>query len=64
MLTISVHTLDLNGTSYEIGYKLGNIISENTAHKIAYTRKLEGFGLTEYKDGAIYGGRWHRSGFI
>lgn len=34
MLTISVHTLDLKGTSYEIGYKLGNIISENTAHKI------------------------------
>lgn len=58
MLTISVHTLDLKGTSYEIGYKLGNIISENTAHKIAYTRKLEGFGLTEYKDAVKLFDEW------
>ncbi|WP_449603916.1 hypothetical protein [Paenibacillus sp. Marseille-Q9583] len=40
MLTISVHTLDLKGTSYEIGYKLGNIISENTTHNFADALKV------------------------
>lgn len=58
MLTIPVHTLELKGSSYDIGYKLGSIISENIALKKAYTRILEGFGLTEYKDAVKLFDEW------
>lgn len=58
MLTIPVHTLELTGSSYDIGYKLGSIISENTALKKAYTRTLEGFGLTELKEAVKLFDEW------
>lgn len=51
-IPIPVHTLELKGGSYEVGRKLGGLISENEAYKAAYIRPLEGFGLPEYK-GAV-----------
>lgn len=58
MLTIPVHTIELKGTNFEIGYKLGRIISENTAHKLAYIRTLEGFGQSQYKDAVKLFDEW------
>lgn len=58
MINRSAYTLDLSGTSYAIGAKLGRIISESTALKLAYTRTLEGFGVNEYQDAVKLFDEW------
>lgn len=58
MLTIPVHTLELKGSSYDIGYKLGRIISENTALKEANTRPLDGFGRIEHNEAVELFDEW------
>ncbi|MCG7377948.1 C45 family peptidase [Paenibacillus sp. ACRSA] len=58
MLTLPVHTLELQGTNYEIGYRLGTLISENKEQQLTYTRTLEGFGEKEYQEAVHLFDEW------
>lgn len=58
MLTIPTHTLELQGSNYDIGYKLGKIAAEVPALKTAHTRPLEGFGQKEVQEAMKLFDRW------
>lgn len=50
MLNIPTHTLNLQGSNYEIGFKLGAIAAQIPALKESHTRPLEGFGQEQVQE--------------
>ena len=44
MLTIQAHTMELAGTSYEIGYQLGSMTDAIPPLRQLHTAGFEGFG--------------------
>lgn len=50
MLNIPTHTLNLQGSNYEIGFKFGAIAAQIPALKESHTRPLEGFGQEQVQE--------------
>ncbi len=58
MITIQTHTLELAGTSYEIGCQLGKITGEVPQFKALHTNGMEGFGVEQVKEATAMFDRW------
>lgn len=58
MITMQTRTLELKGTSYEIGYQLGKMTGEIPPLKSIHTGGMEGFGAEQVKEAAAMFDRW------
>ncbi|MDL2229085.1 C45 family peptidase [Treponema sp. OttesenSCG-928-L16] len=58
MISIPVHTMELSGTSYEIGFRLGKMAGSVPPLKKLHTGGLEGFGKEQAADAAVLFRRW------
>lgn len=58
MLTINPRTIELTGTNYEIGYRLGKLTAALQPLRALHTGGFEGFGLAETADAAALFDRW------
>lgn len=58
MLTIQTHTVELNGTSYEIGYQLGKKTGEVPQLRATHTAGIEGFGSVQVDEAIKLFDRW------
>lgn len=57
MKTIQTYTMNLAGTNYEIGYKLGEMMAQITLKNV-HTAGMEGFGIDEVKESIKLFSRW------
>lgn len=58
MKTIQTHTLDLAGTSYEIGQQLGRIAAAAPGLSALHTQRLDGFGPAQVDEARRMFARW------
>jgi len=58
MLTIQAHTMELAGTSYEIGYRLGRMTDAVPPLRQTHTAGFEGFGPEKVAEAREMFARW------
>lgn len=58
MFTINTHTVELSGSSYEIGYELGKVIGKIPSLKAYYIGGMEGFGTKQVTEAIGLFDRW------
>jgi len=58
MLTIETHTTELDGTSYDIGYRLGNLTAGIPPLQAIHTSGIPGFGPAQAAEAARLFDRW------
>ncbi len=58
MKTMQAHTMNLAGTSYEIGYGLGQMYANIPPLKTLHTQGMQGFGDEQAKEATSLFDRW------
>jgi predicted choloylglycine hydrolase len=58
MTTIQTHTMELLGTNYEIGYRLGKMFANMPAQKALHTQGMTGFSRVQIQEATALFNHW------